>query len=62
MNYDKAVEELKSIIQELQNGSTNIDQLATKAKRAAELIELCKDKLRDTEEAVESLFKPEESK
>lgn len=56
MNYEKALEELKSLIRELQSGSTSIDDLATKAKRAAELIEFCKTKLRTTDEAVKEIF------
>ena len=60
MNYEKAIEELQTIIKDLQNGSTNIDQLASKAKRAAELIELCKGRLRNTEKTIAEIFEKKE--
>lgn len=56
LNYESALEELQQIIQELQEGSTSMDELADKSKRAKELISFCKEKLRTTEEVVKTLF------
>ncbi len=56
MKYEQALEELKSIIQELQNGQTNIDELEKKSQRASELIRFCKEKLRNTEESLKEIF------
>lgn len=56
LTYEAALNELKTIIQELQEGSTSMDELAEKSKRAKELIQYCKEKLRGTEEVVKDLF------
>jgi exodeoxyribonuclease VII small subunit len=56
MNYEKAYQELQGIVQELQNGQIGIDDLSTKIKRAAELIQFCKEKLRNSETELQQLF------
>ena len=56
MTYETAIKELQEIINALQQEAVSIDQLYDKAKRAAELIDFCKNKLRNTEETVEKLF------
>ncbi len=56
VNYETALNELKSIIQDLQEGNTSVDELAEKSKRAEELIRFCKEKLRATESVVKNLF------
>jgi exodeoxyribonuclease VII small subunit len=55
-HYESALEELQQIIQDLQEGNTSMDELADKSKRAKELIRFCKEKLRNTEEVVKTLF------
>lgn len=52
-SYDAAMQELQSIVSQLQSDSVGIDDLAEKVKRASELIKLCKEKLRETEEAIQ---------
>ena len=56
LTYEQAILELQSIVNNLQKGSTNIDQMANQAHRAAELIKLCKQKLRHTETQIENLL------
>jgi exodeoxyribonuclease VII small subunit len=56
MTYDQALAELKDILRELQEGQTSMEELSGKVKRAAELVEYCKEKLRKTEEEVEGLL------
>lgn len=56
MNYTAALEELQSIVAELQSDSVSMDDLATKTKRAAELIHFCQQRLRTTEEEITNLF------
>lgn len=55
-SYESAVQELQSIVQQLQEGNVSMDELAERARRAAELIRLCRERLRDLETEVESLF------
>lgn len=59
MTYEKAVAELQAIVTDLQAEAISIDQLSDKARRAAELISFCKDKLRDTEKVIDTLFEKE---
>ena len=47
--YESALKEIQSIINELQEEAVSIDDLSQKVKRAAELIQHCKEKLRTTE-------------
>lgn len=60
MTYDEALAELKDILLELQEGQTSMEELSGKVKRAAELVEYCKEKLRKTEEEVEGLLEGNE--
>jgi len=43
-------------VREIENGTTNIDELAGKIKRASDLIQVCKAKLTATEDEVNSLL------
>ncbi len=48
-SYDAAMQELQSLVGQLQNDQIGVDALAEKVRRAAELIRLCREKLRQTE-------------
>lgn len=56
MKYTDALQELQSIVAELQSESVDIDALSEKVKRAAELIQFCQQKLRTTETEISNLF------
>ncbi len=56
LTYEKALAELQTIVNALENGETSIDELATKVERAAELIQFCQEKLRQTDEKISTLF------
>jgi exodeoxyribonuclease VII small subunit len=55
-SYEKAKAELETILEEMERGEAGIDTLAKHVKRAAELIRLCREKLRSTEGEVEGLL------
>ncbi len=57
MTYERAYEELEAIMQDLQEDKISVDELATKVKRAAELISYCNDMLRSTETEVNKIVK-----
>ena len=57
MNYTEAYEELQQLVQYMESGQINVDELALKVKRAAELIKICKVKLHETEEDVQKILK-----
>ncbi|MBO7507252.1 MAG: exodeoxyribonuclease VII small subunit [Paludibacteraceae bacterium] len=56
MSYKAAMVELKEILELLESGQADMDELTKKAKRAKELLQFCKEKLYRTSEEVESLI------
>ncbi len=57
LTYAEAIQELETILHEIEDDGTDIDTLTEKVKRAAELIQSCKYKLRNAEEAIGQVFK-----
>jgi exodeoxyribonuclease VII small subunit len=47
--YAHAYEELQKILEAMDQGEVDVDELSEKVKRAADLIEFCQKRLRDTE-------------
>lgn len=56
LSYTKAFEELQQIVSKIEEGEVDVDELAEKVKRAAELIRICKEKLKATEEDVDEIL------
>lgn len=52
MTYSKAMQELESIVAQMQSETCDIDALAGYTKRAADLIKYCREKLFTTDEEV----------
>lgn len=59
LSYKAAVEEIESILQELESGEMDVDLLSGKVSRVTELIGLCREKLRGTEKAVNKILRKE---
>lgn len=57
MTYTGAIAELELIIGEMEDASISMDELSSKVKRAAMLLQFCKDKLTSTEHEVNSVLK-----
>lgn len=55
--YKEAIEEVESIVGEIENEGIDIDALAEKVKRAAYLIKHCKAKLKNTDNEVKKVLK-----
>lgn len=55
-NYIDAYNELQQIVSEIELGEINVDEMASKISRAAQLITVCKAKLTATEAEVEGLL------
>ncbi len=53
LTYDKAYEELQSIVDRLQSEEISLDNLSKEVKRAAELVKYCKEKLHTIEQDIE---------
>ena len=57
LTYEKAYEELESILADLQEDKISVDELTAKVKRAAQLITFCSEMLRSTEKEVSEIVK-----
>lgn len=53
-SYESALQELKTIVSDIENDSVSVDELTKKVKRASELIKFCKTILTKTEVEVNS--------
>ncbi|MCK5426858.1 MAG: exodeoxyribonuclease VII small subunit [Thermodesulfovibrionia bacterium] len=56
-SYKAAIEEIESIVEEIENETIDVDLLSEKVKRATFLIKLCKEKLKTTDSAVKKVLK-----
>lgn len=57
ITFNAAMNELEAILEQIESGQPDVDELSGKVKRASELIKLCKGKLRATEEEIEKILK-----
>ncbi len=55
--YKEAVEEIETIVEEIENEAVDVDVLTEKVKRAAVLVKYCKDKLKKTDNEVKKVLK-----
>jgi exodeoxyribonuclease VII small subunit len=64
-SYNEAITEIEEILQKIETGELDVDDLTDKVKRVAFLLETCKKKLRTTEseiqKVIDGLEKDEES-
>lgn len=60
MEFTKAYTELQQILNELNSDQVSIDELSTKVKRAKELIEACRTKLRHVDADIQAMLGEEE--
>ena len=56
MTYREAIEELETILRALETDAVDVDDLTTRVERSAELIRLCRHKLRHAEAALDRVF------
>ena len=55
--YHQSIEEIEAILTKIESGETDIDHLSAEIKRAAKLLQECKEKLFQTEQEVEKIVK-----
>ena len=58
--YRQSIEEIEAILAKIESGETDIDILAAETKRAAKILQECKEILFRTEHEVEKIMKNEE--
>jgi exodeoxyribonuclease VII small subunit len=54
--YSDAIEQLETILDEIEDDEVDLDDLAVKVERASELVSLCRDKIDDTEMQVKTII------
>ena len=54
--YNKAVEKLRAIVEDIERGELDVDVLSEKVKEATRLIKLCKEKLFKADEEVKKIL------
>ena len=64
LSFREAMDELEGILERIEGEEIDIDQLAEELRRAAQLLDLCRGKIRKAEvevtQIVQSLEEPEE--
>ena len=55
-SYKESLNEIERIVQKIENEEIDVDELTTLVKKAAELINQCKSKLRDTGNELEDII------
>jgi len=57
LSYNEAIEEIEAIISRIENQELDIDELSSNVKHVAELLNFCKQKLKNTEEEVHKILR-----
>lgn len=57
IGFNEAVKSIEEILRNIEEGEPDIDQLSENVKKAAELIKICRTKLRETEEKIDGILK-----
>lgn len=55
-SYNEAVDKLRKIVADIENGDLDVDLLSEKVKEATRLIKLCKEKLYKVDEEVKEVL------
>ena len=56
ISYEEALEEIKSIVEKIERGDSKVDELSAMVEKALQLINACKQKLKNTEGNIQKLF------
>lgn len=52
ISYSEAVTEIEAILQKIEEGKMDVDELAEKVSRVTDLLKICRDKLHLTEKQI----------
>ena len=56
IKYEEAVRQLEAIVEKMESGKLDIDTLADQLKETQELVKLCKQKLKRTDNEIQKLL------
>jgi exodeoxyribonuclease VII small subunit len=54
--YGEAIAEIEEILEKIESGELDVDELTDKVKRVASLLDICKKKLRTTEAEIQKVI------
>jgi exodeoxyribonuclease VII small subunit len=57
LSYSEAIATIDEILQQIETGELDVDELTEKVRQASELLKLCKSKLFNTEKEVAKVLK-----
>ncbi len=56
LSYKEAIAEIEEILEQIETGELDVDELSEKVKRVSVLVSLCREKLHSTEEEIEKIL------
>jgi len=56
LTYNKAMQEVEQILAALEKNNPDVDLMSQQVKRAVELLQQCRQKLVETDEAIKQVF------
>jgi Exonuclease VII small subunit. len=60
--YGEAISEIEEILEQIETGDLDVDELSEKVKRVSVLVTLCREKLHNTELEIEKVLNEMEDK
>ena len=60
ITYKAAVKEVEDILEKIEDGQLDVDELTINVKRVTELLKICKNKLQKTEDEWRKLLRPDQ--
>lgn len=57
MTYNEAISEIEEILDKIENGQLDVDELTEKVKRVAVLLKMCREKLKSANDEVVKILK-----
>jgi exodeoxyribonuclease VII small subunit len=57
LSYTEAISAIDEILEQIETGELDVDELAAKVKQASELLKICKSKLFSTSKEIEKVLK-----
>jgi len=56
ISYSDAIAEIESILEKIEDGNLNVDELTEKVSRVTDLLKICRDRLYLTEKQVNKIL------
>lgn len=56
IKYEDAVKQLETILDQLESGKMDLDDMSSELKKAQQLIKICKDRLTKTDDEIKKIL------